>query len=88
MRELLLVEQRAGDGDDDAPTGSSKAAASCPGVDDNRRMDELRRGLLRHAGVRAADADADSEDVERTLSVAARARLPGGAGRGRRASRW
>ena len=40
-----------------------------PGVDDNRRMEELRRGLLRHAGVRAADADADSEDVEQTLSV-------------------
>ncbi len=32
-------------------------------------MEELRRGLLRHAGVRAAAADADSEDVEQTLSV-------------------
>ena len=52
-----------------APTGSSKAVASCPGVDDNRRMDELRGGLLRHAGVRALDADADDEDVEQTLSV-------------------
>src|SRR5204862_7752935 len=40
-----------------------------PGVDGNRRMAELRRGLLRHAGVRAVEADADSEDLEQTLSV-------------------
>jgi acetoin utilization deacetylase AcuC-like enzyme len=32
-------------------------------------MAELRRGLLRHAGVRAAAADADSEDVEQTLTI-------------------
>ena len=39
-----------------------------PGMDDNRRMAELRNGLVCHAGVRAAEADADSEDVEQTLS--------------------
>jgi acetoin utilization deacetylase AcuC-like enzyme len=32
-------------------------------------MEELRSGLLRHAGVRAATASADSEAVEQTLSV-------------------
>lgn len=65
--ELLLVEQRAGDGD--SAHWILEGGRILPGVDDNRRMDELRRGLLRHAGVRSAGADADSEDVEQTLSV-------------------
>jgi acetoin utilization deacetylase AcuC-like enzyme len=67
--ELLLVEQRAGDGNGDSAHWILEGGRILPGVDDNRRMEELRRGLLRHAGVRAADADADSEDVEQTLSV-------------------
>ncbi len=67
MSELLLVEQRAGSGD--GAHWILEGGRILPGADDNRRIDELRRGLLRHAGVRAADADADSEDVEQTLSV-------------------
>jgi acetoin utilization deacetylase AcuC-like enzyme len=68
MTELLLVEQRASV-EDDAAHWILEGGRILPGVDDNRRMEELRRGLLRHSGVRAADADADSEDVEQTLSV-------------------
>jgi acetoin utilization deacetylase AcuC-like enzyme len=67
--ELLLVEQRPGSGEDDGAHWILEGGSILPGVDDNRRMAELRRGLLRHAGVRAADADADSEEVEQTLSV-------------------
>lgn len=66
--ELLLVEQRAGEGGDSAHW-ILEGGRILPGVDDNRRMEELRRGLLRHSGVHAAGADADSEDVEQTLSV-------------------
>ncbi|MGH2974657.1 MAG: hypothetical protein ACRDLL_07310 [Solirubrobacterales bacterium] len=66
--ELLLVEQRAGNGGD-AAHWILEGGRILPGVDDNRRMEELRRGLMRHAGVRAADADADGEEVEQTLSV-------------------
>jgi acetoin utilization deacetylase AcuC-like enzyme len=68
--ELLLVEQRAGAvGGGDGAHWILEGGRILPGVDDNRRMEELRRGLLRHTGVRAAAADADSEDVEQTLSV-------------------
>jgi acetoin utilization deacetylase AcuC-like enzyme len=68
--ELLLVEQRAGaGGEDDGAHWILEGGRILPGADDNRRMAELRRGLLRHAGVRTAAADADSEDVEQTLSV-------------------
>jgi acetoin utilization deacetylase AcuC-like enzyme len=66
---MLLVEQRAGDGSGDSAHWILEGGRILPGVDDNRRMEELRRGMLRHAGVRASDADADSEDVEQTLSV-------------------
>jgi acetoin utilization deacetylase AcuC-like enzyme len=68
--ELLLVEQRAAaDGAADSAHWILEGGRILPGVDDNRRMEELRRGLLRHSGVRAAGADADSEEVEQTLSV-------------------
>jgi acetoin utilization deacetylase AcuC-like enzyme len=70
VTELLLVEQRtSAAGEDDGAHWILEGGRILPGVDDNRRMEELRRGLLRHAGVRAAIADADSEDVEQTLSV-------------------
>jgi acetoin utilization deacetylase AcuC-like enzyme len=70
VSELLLVEQReSAAGGDDGARWILEGGRILPGVDDNRRMAELRRGLLRHAGVRAAAADADSEDVEQTLSV-------------------
>jgi acetoin utilization deacetylase AcuC-like enzyme len=67
--ELLMVEQRGGDGDGNSAHWILEGGRILPGVDDNRRMEELRSGLLRHAGVRTAIADADSEDVEQTLSV-------------------
>lgn len=69
MSGLLLVEQRAGSGEDDGAHWILEGGRILPGADDNRRMAELRRGLLRNAHVRAAAADADSEDVEQTLSV-------------------
>lgn len=67
--ELLLVEQRSGEGNGDSAHWILEGGRILPGVDDNRRMEELRRGMLRHSGVHAAAADADSEDVEQTLSV-------------------
>ena len=67
--ELLLVEQRAGGGSADSAHWILEGGQILPGVDDNRRMKELRRGLMRHGGVRSASADADSEEVEQTLSV-------------------
>jgi acetoin utilization deacetylase AcuC-like enzyme len=69
VAELLLVEQRASAAGEDGAHWILEGGRILPGVDDNRRMAELRRGLLRHEGVRAAAADADSEDVEQTLSV-------------------
>jgi acetoin utilization deacetylase AcuC-like enzyme len=69
MSELVLVEQRAGNGSDDGAHWILEGGRILPGVDDNRRMEELRRGLLRHAGVRSTEAEADSEEVEQTLSV-------------------
>ena len=69
MSELLLVEQRAAAAEDDGAHWILEGGRILPGADDNRRMDELRRGLLRHTGVRATDADADSEEVEQTLCI-------------------
>jgi acetoin utilization deacetylase AcuC-like enzyme len=65
---MLLVEQRAGNGGD-AAHWILEGGRILPGVDDNRRMEELRRGLTRHARVRAFAADADAEEVEQTLSI-------------------
>jgi len=65
MEGLLLVEQRECTGD--AAHWILEGGRILPGVDDNRRMAELRRGMVRHAGVRAAGADADSDEVEQTL---------------------
>jgi acetoin utilization deacetylase AcuC-like enzyme len=69
MAELLLIEQRPSAAGEDGAHWILEGGRILPGADDNRRMAELRRGLLRHAGVRPAAADADSEDVEQTLSV-------------------
>lgn len=68
--ELLLVEQRAaGEGADDGAHWILEGGRILPGMDDARRMAELRSGLLGHPGVRSVEADADSEEVEQTLSV-------------------
>jgi acetoin utilization deacetylase AcuC-like enzyme len=65
MSELLMVEQRRGS--DDAAHWIREGGRTVPGQDSNRRLDELREGLLRHARVRAVAADAGDEALERTL---------------------
>jgi acetoin utilization deacetylase AcuC-like enzyme len=69
IAELLMVEQRSGEREADSAHWILEGGRILPGVDDNRRMAELRDGLLRHAGVRSVEADADGEEVEQTLSV-------------------
>ncbi len=67
MSELLMVEQRRGH--DDAAHWIREGGRTVPGQDSNRRLDELRAGLLRHERVRAIAADADDSDLERTLGA-------------------
>ncbi len=69
MAELLMVEQRGDGGNGEAAHWILEGGRILPGVDDHRRMEELRSGLLRHERVTATAADADSEEVEQTLSV-------------------
>jgi acetoin utilization deacetylase AcuC-like enzyme len=64
--ELLMVEQRGGHRDG-APR-ILEGGRKLPGMDDRRRIAELRNGLVCHGGVRSTDADASTEEVERTLS--------------------
>jgi acetoin utilization deacetylase AcuC-like enzyme len=72
VSELLMVEQRRGD--DDAAHWIREGGRTVPGQDSNLRLDELRAGLVRHAGVRAVAADAGDEALERTLSTVHEAR--------------
>jgi acetoin utilization deacetylase AcuC-like enzyme len=65
--ELLMIEQRRGSGD--AALWVREGGRRIEGRDDNRRLTELRNGLLRHAGVRAVAADAADEEVQRTLDA-------------------
>jgi acetoin utilization deacetylase AcuC-like enzyme len=67
MSELLMIEQRRGS--DDAAHWIREGGRTIPGQDSNLRLDELRAGLVRHAGVRAVAADAGDEALERTLSA-------------------
>jgi len=67
--ELLLVEQRGGEGAGDGAHWILEGGRVLAGVDDNRRMAELRDGLLRNPGVRAVEADAGDAEVERTLGA-------------------
>ena len=69
MTELVLVEQLPSGAGDDGAHWILEGGEIRPGVDDGRRLAELRRGLLRHARVRAVEADVDGEEVEQTLSV-------------------
>lgn len=62
-----MIEQRRGS--DDASFWVREGDRRLPGQDSNLRLDELRRGLMRHAGVRAEAADADSDAVERVLGT-------------------
>jgi acetoin utilization deacetylase AcuC-like enzyme len=65
MSELLMIEQRRGS--DDAAHWIREGGRELAGQDSNRRLDELRAGLVRHGGVRAIAADAGDETLERTL---------------------
>jgi acetoin utilization deacetylase AcuC-like enzyme len=69
MGEMLLVEQRGGEDAADGAHWILEGGRVLAGVDDNRRMAELRDGLLRNPGVRAVEADAGDAEVERTLGV-------------------
>jgi acetoin utilization deacetylase AcuC-like enzyme len=64
--ELLMVEQRGGHVDG-APW-ILEGGRKLPGMDDRRRIAELRNGLVCHAGVRSCPADAEMGEVERTLA--------------------
>jgi acetoin utilization deacetylase AcuC-like enzyme len=66
-RELVMVEQRQGD--DDAAFWVREGERRIVGQDSNRRLVELRAGLVRHARVRPVAADAPDEEVERTLGA-------------------
>jgi acetoin utilization deacetylase AcuC-like enzyme len=68
MSELMMIEQRRGGGNDDA-LWILEGGRVRPGADDNRRMTEVRSGLLCHGGVRAGGPDASREEVERTLGT-------------------
>jgi acetoin utilization deacetylase AcuC-like enzyme len=65
VSELLAIEQRRGFAD--AAPWVVEHGRRVQGHDDNRRLSELQAGLMRHAGVRAAAADATDECVERVL---------------------
>lgn len=69
--ELLMVEQRSanGKGSADAALWILEGGRVLPGMDDGRRMAEVRAGLRRHTGVRVETADATSDEVERTLGA-------------------
>jgi acetoin utilization deacetylase AcuC-like enzyme len=69
MSELLMIEQRPldGNGNGDAALWILEGGQVLPGMDDGRRIEEVRSGLLRHAGVRTETSDAAGEEVERTL---------------------
>jgi len=65
MSELLVIEQRGGLRD--GPPWILEGGRKLPGMDDRRRVAELRNGLICHGKVRASAADAAAEEVERTL---------------------
>jgi acetoin utilization deacetylase AcuC-like enzyme len=67
MTELLMVEQRHGRGEE-APW-VLEGGHTMRGHESNRRLAELRDGLVRHAAVKAVQADASDDELQRTLSV-------------------
>jgi acetoin utilization deacetylase AcuC-like enzyme len=67
MSELLMVEQRRGS--DDAAHWIREDGRTIPGQDSNRRLDELRAGLVRHERVWAVAADAGDEALARTIGA-------------------
>lgn len=69
MSELLMVEQRRGRDATDAAPWIREGDRVLRGRDSNRRLAELRSGLVCHSGVRAVAADASDEQVERVLGA-------------------
>lgn len=72
MSELLLIEQRRGEHDEDgngAPYILDRHGNMMEGRDDERRTSELRSGLTEHPGVTSSVANCPAKDVERILSV-------------------
>lgn len=65
--ELVMVEQRRAPGGDDGAVWILEGGQVRPGADDNRRMAEVRNGLLCHGAVRSATASATSEELESAL---------------------
>ncbi len=65
MTELLMVEQRRGRGD--AAHWIMEGGRKLPGMDDNRRIDAVRSGLICHGGVRTERPDVPAEEVDRAL---------------------
>jgi acetoin utilization deacetylase AcuC-like enzyme len=68
VSELMMIEQRRGGGNDDA-LWILEGGRVRPGADDNRRMTEVRSGLLCHGSVRTGSSDTSGEEVERTLGT-------------------
>ncbi|HVX33176.1 MAG TPA: hypothetical protein VHA80_08550 [Solirubrobacterales bacterium] len=68
MSELVMVEQRT-NGLDTSSVWIREGDARLAGQDSDARLAALRLGLRRHFGVRAVDAAAADEEVERALAV-------------------
>ena len=67
MSELLMVEQRRGRDAADSAPWIREGGQLIEGQDSNRRLAELRSGLLCHGAVRAVAADAADAEVEAAL---------------------
>jgi acetoin utilization deacetylase AcuC-like enzyme len=65
---MLMIEQRDGLRALQ-PWLLSRAGQRLAGQDHDRRLAEMRAGLMRHRGVRSATAQASADDVERVLGV-------------------
>jgi acetoin utilization deacetylase AcuC-like enzyme len=65
LTRLSVIEQRPSR--NSAATWVIEGGLAVSGREDDRRLDELRRGLMHHARVRFEAPDADPEAVERTL---------------------
>lgn len=68
MSELLMIEQRPGDGDS-APWILDRDGRRMQAHDDARRICEVKRGLARHPRVRSAQAGADAREVRRVIGA-------------------
>ncbi|HEY2570199.1 MAG TPA: hypothetical protein VGI27_01935, partial [Solirubrobacteraceae bacterium] len=66
MSELLMVEQRHRG--EEAPW-VLEGGQAMRGHESDRRLAQVRSGLVRHAGVRAVDADASDDQLQRTLDA-------------------